>query len=222
MILKYSGEKLPFHKHLLQMLSLTSSIFKKHQIPYWLFGGTLLGAVRNGSIIPWDHDIDIEIFYVDRHRVHALLEEFAKNGFQLRKNIMPEGRSQVAKPGEWVASSLWFEDFHMCIFFAYWNFEEEPKYLTKNHRLAWYFAPPELDKLTEIEFENEVYPCPSNPKGWLTRVYGSNCIEVPAIQPYGNMNYVRKYAPNNIDILKEIDTNTGSNYEAKYKRRLEK
>ena len=34
-------------------------ILKKNKLKYWLGQGTLLGIVRDGNLIDWDHDIDI-------------------------------------------------------------------------------------------------------------------------------------------------------------------
>ena len=46
---------------LLDLLESFDKIARKHNLEYWMTGGTLLGAVRNGSFVPWDDDIDVAV-----------------------------------------------------------------------------------------------------------------------------------------------------------------
>ena len=47
---------------LLEIAKRTATILEKHDIPYQIAFGTLLGAIRHGGFIPWDDDFDFFLF----------------------------------------------------------------------------------------------------------------------------------------------------------------
>lgn len=61
--------------HLANMLSDVVDYLDKHEIRYYLIGGTLLGAVRHKGFIPWDDDIDLGIPRPDYDRFLELIKE---------------------------------------------------------------------------------------------------------------------------------------------------
>ncbi len=54
---KYYLNKL--HCEILEVMDEVDRICTKHDLTYYLIGGTLLGAIRHGGFIPWDDDFDI-------------------------------------------------------------------------------------------------------------------------------------------------------------------
>ena len=49
------------HEHLLRIAECFDGICRRHGIPYFMLGGTMLGAVRHKGFIPWDDDMDFGI-----------------------------------------------------------------------------------------------------------------------------------------------------------------
>ena len=62
-------------------LLLLKSIFDKHGLRFWLYAGTLLGAVREKNFISGDKDIDICIFRTDLDKYIKALPDLEEAGF---------------------------------------------------------------------------------------------------------------------------------------------
>ena len=73
-------------------------ICRKHQIVYWLDGGSLLGAVRHGGFIPWDDDIDIAMRLEDVERFKQIAPKELKEDFFLQtQDTDPEFRVPICR-----------------------------------------------------------------------------------------------------------------------------
>ncbi|MGI5894149.1 MAG: LicD family protein [Candidatus Merdivicinus sp.] len=65
----------------LQIVLLIDSICKKYEIPYYLFYGTELGAIRHGGFIPWDDDVDIVMYRKDFQRFKQVWMQDQPEGY---------------------------------------------------------------------------------------------------------------------------------------------
>lgn len=75
---KYNPEGSELRQLQLEMLEIlitVDRICKKHNIPYWIEGGTLLGAVRHEGFIPWDDDLDIALMKRDYKKLIKILQD---------------------------------------------------------------------------------------------------------------------------------------------------
>ena len=71
-------------QELYQILKDTTELLDKHGIRYVIDGGTVLGAVRHGGLIPWDDDADLLVLQEDESKIMGLVEEFFKMGYTIK------------------------------------------------------------------------------------------------------------------------------------------
>lgn len=82
----------------LEILKTVDAICKKHHIPYSLYAGSLLGAVRHQGFIPWDDDLDICMARPDYNRFLQIWQEETPSGYTLQnKDISPSFTQSFSK-----------------------------------------------------------------------------------------------------------------------------
>ena len=83
------------HEHILQILLTVDKVCREHHLRYYLWAGTMLGAVRHKGFIPWDDDMDICMPRPDYDLLLAHCHEWMPAPFEV---VGPHNRSDYPYP----------------------------------------------------------------------------------------------------------------------------
>ena len=70
------------HHRILNIAEAFDKICAEHDIPYYMLGGTMLGAIRHKGFIPWDDDMDFGVPYEHYNRLISILEKELPRGMR--------------------------------------------------------------------------------------------------------------------------------------------
>ena len=73
----------PLQLRILRILDAVDTTCREHGLRYYLWAGTMIGAIRHKGFIPWDDDLDIAMPRPDYERLIAHAEEWLPKPFEM-------------------------------------------------------------------------------------------------------------------------------------------
>lgn len=144
-------------------------------IRFWLEGQSLLGGMRHGDILPWDHEVQIGLNRDDLARSPWLVRARSKpvvddDGFIWEK----------ATEGEFFKvqySRINRLHVNLLPFYAHNGSMTKDAWFLKNRDFPEHFLHP----MSSIEFAGRQVPCPNNIRDFLELKYFKGVIENPEL-----------------------------------------
>ncbi|MFQ5486276.1 MAG: LicD family protein [Desulfobacterales bacterium] len=147
-------------------------IFKKHRIRYWIDDGTLLGIIREGDLIAWDHDVDVGISGESALKImslrHKLLPRYIVRKRSKNNTWLP-GSIRVIRI-ETTREKLLRINFHIDLFVKY---KVDPYYRWIDSGALKHINNKFYDSLDSITWEGREILIPSHVEKYLDIRYGN-------------------------------------------------
>ena len=145
-----------------------------HNLAVFVVAGTLLGAHRHLSMIPWDDDIDVGLMDLDYERLLSMRLQLQDSGLLLKEKH------------NWIGifdQSWGYSRWHTVPSIDVFPFERrgnKVQYARANLRMCFpreYFSVPEITSLQWYQFGPLQVPGPSNIEAICVRTWGPNWFQ---------------------------------------------
>jgi lipopolysaccharide cholinephosphotransferase len=77
-------------------------VLDENGIVFWLFYGTLLGAIRDGDFIKHDTDTDLGFYFESKENFHLIVEKLIEKGFELYRTTCNDNLVSVIRDDEYI------------------------------------------------------------------------------------------------------------------------
>ena len=139
------------------------NLLDKLKIKYFLAAGTLLGAVRNKSFIPWDWDVELSVYSHEvENKMDQLISEIKNSGFTINKYSKELSKLKIDFIGKFSKETTSYT-------IQGWSYKKKKKIYWRNK-----FVVPEnlIKNMKKIKFYNKYHYAPYPPEDYLKYQYG--------------------------------------------------
>ncbi len=164
-------------------LQYVTTLLDKHKIWYCLAYGTLLGAVRDQDIIPWDYDFDLLIKPEDVSRVLSLNNEAASTDFKFQpigydSNYLAISDESIQRFWN-CALGIFYQGKKMGDLYVFFPFSDgvlrrydfnQSVYWCPHSSFSGYF----IESTDAVNIRGMEFPAPRRADKWLEGVYGED------------------------------------------------
>ncbi len=164
LIPKILKEFRPRHNNITKLLKIILPLLEKHNIQYYIDGGTCLGYARhNKTYIPWDDDLDLGIIH----------NKDTNNKIKLLKKDLSSYKN-ITINNIWFGYQVKTENNIWIDFFIY-------KKKNDSYYSAWdtemFFPQDTILPLKKDYFDGVLVNVPNNYKKYLKIMYGKDCLK---------------------------------------------
>lgn len=161
--------------NLYKITKLMNYFLTKHNISYWLIGGSLIGALRNtpGGPIKWDDDVDVAIVKQDKRKLLNMMKYDKEFNDKIEYSYHNFGYQYRLKNDKNGIKKYYYDVF----IYEKKNGIHGVKWYTEDYPNSYYNDLDEIFPLKECDFWDMKLPCP-NDLSTVHRGYEDMCTDV--------------------------------------------
>jgi len=171
--LKFTEERIV--RRVYSLGRIISALFSEENIHYWTSGGSTLGIVRHGGLIPWDDDLDICVKEQEEGQLKGLTKRLEEVGCCLQPAQSYSWKIFHRTESDEIPGGNFQHRFPFCDVFVMREKKGLWELRDKEGRNTWpdeKYTTAQVSGRVKRQFGDFSLFCPAEPEEYLDRTYG--------------------------------------------------